>query len=130
MRKVIVGLALGALVVVPAAAALQRQTGKQAAAPPLGPSHTARHKLTLFEDMDYGGHGVVVERPTSAIQTGWPVRSIAIHPGDSWEVCLMSRFREPCFVLDRSVPDASMIGIEGQIGSARRSVAARARRRH
>jgi hypothetical protein len=130
MNKVIVTLALGALVAVPAAAAPQRQTGKQASAGPPGLPHTADNKLILFEDTNYGGDDVTVERPTAAIQTDWPVRSIAVHPGDSWEICLMSRFREPCIVLDHSIPDAGMIGIEGQIGSARRSVAARARRRN
>jgi hypothetical protein len=129
MNKVIVALALGALAVAPAAAAPQGQAGRQAISGPLGPPHTARNQLILFEDADYGGARVIVARPTAAIRTDWPVRSIAVHPGDSWEVCLMSRFREPCFVLDSSVPDASMIGIEGYIGSARRTVAVRPRRR-
>ena len=40
----------------------------------------------------------------------------------------MSRFREPCFILDQNVPDAGMVGIEGQIASARQLPAVRARR--
>jgi hypothetical protein len=44
---------------------------------------------------------------------------VTIHPGDRWQICARARFRDPCIVLDRSVHDASLIGVEGQIGSAR-----------
>ena len=57
--------------------------------------------------------------PSSSVRTDWNIRSVSIHPGDRWQICARPRFREPCIVLDRSVHDATLIGVEGQIGSAR-----------
>jgi hypothetical protein len=51
--------------------------------------------------------------------TDWNIRSIAIHPGDKWQVCAKPHFAEPCITLTESLPDSSVVGINGQIGSAR-----------
>jgi len=113
MKKIIVTLALCALAVAPAAA-LQR-----GAAPKAGTPHTVHSELTVYQDTSYNGQWETLETPSSTVHTDWPIRSLAVHPGDSWQICGRARFREPCIILNRSVPDARMIGIENQIGSAR-----------
>jgi hypothetical protein len=118
MRKIILAGALAALAAVPSVAVLQAQPAKQAVAPGPAP-HTVRGELKLFQDVNYNGDDWVLDSASPTVHTDWNIRSIAIHPGDSWQLCARSRYREPCIILNRSVHDASLIGIEGQIGSAR-----------
>ena len=119
MKKIIVTLALAALAGAPLAAMQQGETAKQA-----GPPRTTQGELIVFQGVNYNGDDWTFESPSSTVHTDWPIRSIAVHPGDSWQICGRARFRDPCIVLNRSVPDAQLIGVENQIGSARLSVAA------
>jgi hypothetical protein len=89
----------------------------QASQGPRGP-HTLRGRLTLFQLPSFGGLTWVTAGASRAVETDWPIRSITVHPGDRWQICARPSFRD-CIVIDRSVPDASVIGIVNQIGSAR-----------
>ncbi len=80
---------------------------------------TFHTRLNLYRATNYNGDLWEVESPSSRVHTDWPIRSIAVHPGDRWQICARTRYRDPCIILDRSVPDATMIGVENQIGSAR-----------
>ena len=107
---------LAALAAVTAAAAA-------AAQPPFGhgqrsaPSEAGR--LILFEASGYGGDMLEIDSARTQVRTPWNIGSLAVHPGERWQICARPRYQEPCIVLDRSVQDASAIGISGQIGSAR-----------
>ena len=114
MNKTLIALGLAAVVAVPAMATQQGQTTKSERRP-----HTVHGELTLFQELNYNGARFVVDGPSSRVQTLWNIRSLSIHPGDRWQICARPRFRDPCIVLDRSVHDATLIGVEGQIGSAR-----------
>jgi hypothetical protein len=118
MKKIILTLALTALAGMPVAAM------HQGPAPKAGTPHTVHSELTVYQEVNYNGQWETLETPSSTVHTDWPIRSIAVHPGDSWQICGRSRFRDPCIVLNRSVADARMIGIENQIGSARLAPAA------
>jgi hypothetical protein len=113
MKRIFSLLALSMLAVMPAGA--QPQSTPRATP---GVPHTEHTWLTLYKDTNYNGEDQTFETPSSTIHTDWPIRSLAIHPGDRWQICARPRFRD-CIVLDRSVPDAHMVGIENQIGSAR-----------
>lgn len=76
-------------------------------------------ELTLYEMTDYNGEAYVIDGPNSSVRTDWNIRSVAIHPGDRWQICARPRFRGDCIVLGRSVHDAALIGVRGQIGSTR-----------
>ncbi|MGQ0560184.1 MAG: hypothetical protein ACT4OE_11510 [Sphingosinicella sp.] len=80
---------------------------------------TRAGELTLFDTMNYTGDYVIIDDTRTHIRVPWNIRSLGIHPGDRWQLCAQTRFREPCIILDRSVHDARLIGVEGQIGSAR-----------
>ena len=108
--------AAAALLAVPALAAGQ---GNNKQSTPVQPPHTVRGELVLYEMTNYNGDNYTVDGPSSTVHTDWNIRSVTIHPGDRWQICARARFRDPCIVLDRSVHDASLIGVEGQIGSAR-----------
>jgi hypothetical protein len=117
MTKIITALAL--------AAASSVAVAQPAANAPAIP-HTVHNELTLYQMTGYNGDDWVVEESQSTVHTDWNIRSILVHPGDRWQICARTRFRDPCIILSRSVPDASQIGIEGQIGSARPAPAATA----
>lgn len=104
--------------VLAAAPAVAMQQPNAEAQPRRGPP-TMPGELTLYEMKDYNGEGYLIDGPNSRVRTDWNIRSLSIHPGDRWQICARPRFRDPCIVLDRSVHDATLIGVEGQIGSAR-----------
>ena len=118
MKKTMVALALAALAGVPAVAMQQPAQTKQA-----GPAmpRTVAGRLTLFEMANYAGDNMEIDQPRTTVHTDWPIRSITVHPGDRWQICARPRFQAPCIVLNRSLSDASVVGIEGQIGSARQA---------
>ncbi|HEY5710808.1 MAG TPA: hypothetical protein VIT38_02840 [Allosphingosinicella sp.] len=95
------------------------QAAQQQPAPTAGVPHTVHGELILYQDTNYNGDDWTVEGAKSTVHTDWNIRSVAVHPGDRWQICARSRYRDPCIILDRNVPDAAMIGIDTQIGSAR-----------
>jgi len=114
---IVAALALPALAAQPPAADT-KQAPPKAQPAARGPS-TIKGQLTLFENQGYAGDQWMIDTPSRRVKTDWNIRSISVHPGDKWQICARTSFRDPCIVLDRSVPDAKLIGIEGQIGSAR-----------
>jgi hypothetical protein len=110
MKNFVLAAALAAVVAVPAAAMQEGATR---------PPRTERGKMTLFEMTNYNGATWTIDSASSRVRTDWNIRSLSIHPGDRWQICARPRFRDPCIILDRSVHDATLIGVEGQIGSAR-----------
>ena len=117
MKKTILTLGLIAIAAVPAAA-VQQPAGKAQTTVPRPPT-TIRGQLTLFQMTNYNGQTWVLDSSSPQVRTDWNIRSLSIHPGDRWQICARARFRDPCIILDRSVHDATLIGVEGQIGSAR-----------
>ena len=113
MNRMMVALALAGVAAMPALAAGSEAQTNQVATP-----HTVAGRLTLYEMKNYAGDSWEIDQPAGTVRTDWPIRSITVHPGDRWQICARPRFRE-CITLNRSLPDASLIGIEGQIGSAR-----------
>lgn len=116
MKKIYVALAAAGCV---AAMPLLAQQGAQRPGTPGATPHTIKGELKLYEMTNFNGDDWVIESASSTVHTDWNIRSVSVHPGDRWQICARPRYREPCILLTRSVADASMIGIEGQIGSAR-----------
>ena len=116
MKKMFVTLGLIAAAAVPASAMQQPQGNAQTTTP--RPPTTVQGELTLYQMNNYNGETWVIDSASNRVRTDWPIRSLSIHPGDRWQICALPRFRE-CIVLDRSVHDASLIGVTNQIGSAR-----------
>ncbi len=123
MKRLVIMLALAGTAAVPAAAI---QAPAPAPAPaPSSPSQarpalpqTDRGFLSFYDQVNYNGHEYEIEGPRRVFRWDYNIRAIAIHPGDRWQLCARPRF-EGCIVLDRSVPDASLVGITASIGSVR-----------
>jgi len=76
-------------------------------------------QLILYDSLNFAGDYYVIDEPRLTVKTDWNIRSIAMHPGEKWQICARPRLQEPCIKLDQSLPDASAVGIKGQIGSAK-----------
>jgi hypothetical protein len=113
MNRMMVALALAGVAAIPAPAIAEQAQTNQVATP-----RTVAGRLTLYEMRNFSGDSWDIDQPSGTVRTDWPIRSITLHPGDRWQICARPRFRD-CITLDRSLPDASVIGIDGQIGSAR-----------
>ena len=107
MNTVLIAAAFAALAIAPAFA---KSKGQHASA--------NSGELILHQMTDFNGDYYTINSDRTSVQTEWNVRSISIHEGEKWQICAKPRFRE-CIELSQSLPDASTIGIHGQIGSAR-----------
>ena len=107
MKRSTIGAVAVAFIAMPALAMPQAQP------------HTVRGEIILYQGIDYEGERSAVEAPSTRVQTDWPIRSLAVHPGDRWLICARPRFRGACVVLDRSLHDTALIGFSGPIRSAR-----------
>jgi opacity protein-like surface antigen len=95
-------------------------TGASAADKKVSPARQG--ELILYQDTNYNGDNYTVNRDNTFIHTDWNIRSIALYPGEKWQICNKPRFQGDCLTLTDSVPDASTIGVMGQVPSARRVV--------
>ncbi len=108
-------------------AATQPQTQRQTPPTTSRVAPTLPNVLIVFERTDYNGQSYQVRdirrNPVVTPNGNWLIRSFSIHPGDRWEICGQSRFRD-CVTLDRSVQDVTLIGLPaGRIGSTRQVTA-------
>jgi hypothetical protein len=114
MSKIVFAVAAGALLAAGAAAA-----GEKKVVP------VRQGELVLYKELRYNGSFYTVTRDNSRVVLDWNIRSIGVHPGDRWEICAKPKYKAPCMVLTESLPDASKVGIEGGIGSARKAKVAK-----
>ena len=80
---------------------------------------TEAGRITLYEAKNFAGDSYEIDAERRSLRTGWNTNSVAIHPGDRWQLCNRARFQEPCITLDRSIADLSVLGAAGEIGSVR-----------
>jgi hypothetical protein len=114
MKKLTILAAIGAAALaVPAVAQQQGQGPSGRASPQVDPG-----RLMFYDQANYNGVGYEVDSMKATFQWDYNIRSIGIHPGERWQVCAQPHFRN-CIILDRSIPDATMVGITGSIGSVR-----------
>jgi hypothetical protein len=125
MKTQTIAALVAAALAVPASA--MQGTAPAPAAQDARQPQTIRGTITFYDQTDYNGRDWDVEDATSRFHWDYHIRSIAIHPGDVWQICARPRF-EGCVVLNRSVRDATLIGIPetANIGSVRPAPAAAA----
>jgi opacity protein-like surface antigen len=79
-------------------------------------------ELILYQDTNFNVDNYTVDRDNTFIHTDWNIRSIALYPGEKWQICNKPRFQGDCLILTDNLPDAATMGINGQVPSARRVV--------
>lgn len=76
-------------------------------------------QLILYKGRNYNGEAYLIEQSQSVVELDWNIGSIGIGPDTRFEICAKPRFKAPCMPITESIPDASTVGINGGIGSAR-----------
>lgn len=98
------------------AAAMPAQA--QAPAAPARQPQVDSGRIIFYNQTNYNGEDWEIDSATPRFHWDYNIRSFAIHPGERWQICARPRFQE-CIVLDRSIPDATLVGITASIGSVR-----------
>jgi hypothetical protein len=101
-----------------AAAALAVLVSTPVAAKDPAKLQTYPNELNFYRDTNYNGDDYLVRRANSELVLDWLVRSIGVNPGDTWEICPMTHYRD-CMTITQSIPDTSALGINAPIQSAR-----------
>jgi hypothetical protein len=77
-------------------------------------------ELALFHDIGFNGDRHVIERDRPSLLIYWTIGSVAVHPGEKWQICPRDRYQGRCAIVSESVRDSVAAGIPTQILSARR----------
>jgi hypothetical protein len=112
MKKLILTLALAGL----ASSPLLAQTRTRA---PVPGTHDRQGELVLYGSTNFAGQSQTISRDSPTVSTPFAIRSLAIKPGDRWQVCANPNFQPPCTTVQRPIADATIIGVTGQVGSIR-----------
>ena len=108
MNRILIAATIAALTAAPAFAKPKAQRA---------PANSGT--LILHQMVDYNGDYYTIDSDRTQVPVqDWNIHSISIHEGEKWEICAKPRFRE-CIQLTESLPDASVVGINGQVGSVR-----------
>jgi hypothetical protein len=99
MRKIV--LAAAALAVLGSAPVSAKDPAKL---------QTYANELNIYREKNYSGDDYLVRRANSEIVLDWTVGSLGVNPGDTWEICAMTHFRN-CVTVSASVPDTTAIGL-------------------
>jgi hypothetical protein len=76
-------------------------------------------QLIFFEQPGFNGTPYAIEGARPSLTIYWNVGSIAVHPGEKWQVCPRSRYQGSCTILSDSVANVAAAGMTGQVFSAR-----------
>ena len=98
--KILTIAAIAAATLAVPASAMQAQTAAPARAAP----EVVAGRMMIYNQPNYNGEDYEVDAAKRMFEWDYHPRSIAIHPGDRWQICARPRFAE-CIVLDRSIPD-------------------------
>lgn len=72
-------------------------------------------KIGLFEGNDFDLNSYDAKGARPQIHLEFNVRSIAVFPGERWQVCAKPRYQEPCMTIDKDTQNLSSVAV----GSAR-----------
>jgi hypothetical protein len=86
--------AAGFIALIGAGAGIAKADGDQAK------SRSERGVLTLYEGKGFNGKRYEVDTLTREMDTVFAISSIAVHPGESWQICERPAFKEPCMTVD------------------------------
>jgi hypothetical protein len=68
--------------------------------------------LRLYKGQKFTGESYTVDRARPSLQLEMSVGSIAIFPGEKWEVCEKPRFKGSCNIIDSDMTDLGSAAIQ------------------
>lgn len=75
-------------------------------------SRTEASTMRLYKGQKFTGESYTVDRARPSLQLEMPVGSIAIFPGEKWEVCEKPRFKGSCNIIDSDMTDLGAAAIQ------------------
>lgn len=73
---------------------------------------TEQGTMRLFKGQSFTGESYVVESARSSLMLEMTVGSIAVYPGDKWEVCEKPRFKGSCNMVDTDMANLGNVAIQ------------------
>jgi hypothetical protein len=106
MNKLIVAALGAALVAGGTVAIAQPQSVK---------SRVDKGKIALFEGNNFDLKSYDAKGARPQIELEFNISSIAVYPGEKWEVCAKKRYQAPCMTIDKDTQNLGQVAV----GSAR-----------
>jgi hypothetical protein len=75
-------------------------------------ARTDPQTLRLFKGQNFTGESYLVEKARPSLQLEMSVGSMAIHPGEKWEVCDKPRFKGNCNIIDADMNNMGEVAIQ------------------
>lgn len=94
-----------ALFFIPASVAFAQGT---AATKPKADKNTMR----LYKGQNFSGESYVVDSSRSSLMLEMNVGSIAVYPGEKWEVCEKPRFKGACNIVEADLNNMGAVAIQ------------------
>jgi hypothetical protein len=94
------------------AALLVAIAGGAATAQDTAKPRTDKGKLTLFKGANFDMDDYELKGARPSITLDFDVSSIAVYPGEKWQVCAGTRFKEPCMIVDKDMPHVGPMTIQ------------------
>ncbi len=91
MKQILVGVCL--------AVAILGQFAANARTEPVRPAAAKKGLLILYNGARFQGDFMEISKARTSIATDMPVGSIAVYPGEAWEICEKPRFKAPCRIV-------------------------------
>lgn len=73
---------------------------------------TEKGTMRLFKGQSFAGEAYVVDSARSSLMLEMTVGSIAVYPGEKWEVCDKPRFKGSCNVVDTDMANMGTVAIQ------------------
>lgn len=72
---------------------------------------TIAGRLSLYEGQKFEGARYDVEGARPSFSTDFTIGSVAVMPGERWEICEKAKFKEPCMTIDAETTELGRITI-------------------
>lgn len=73
---------------------------------------TEKGTMSLFKGQKFTGEAYVVDSARSSLMLEYLVGSIAVHPGEKWEVCDKPRFKGVCTLVEADMANLGTVTIQ------------------
>lgn len=79
---------------------------------PVAKPKTEAGTMRLYKGQNFSGENYMVDTPRSSLMLEMNVGSIAVFPGEKWEVCDKPRFKGNCNIVDRDMSGLGEVAIQ------------------
>ena len=69
-------------------------------------------EIALFAGNSFDRDVYEAKGARTSISLDFEVQSIAVYPGEKWEVCAGQRFKEPCMIIDKDTTGLGGVDVQ------------------